>query len=304
LYFFFLQTVTGIGATRFESYTNAINEIMERISEIATNYSSVDDCCGYRNQILDKFCAVQNATELKTCSDRFGYRNCKTCLQCCEATSNLPATCTNPLTQFQEPSRTDLCPAPPRLSYDDIINGVNGTLDSHLVYVDEHLIEQANDLNPEVFIRRVLGGFVMTYDEPNFWSCGGFPNEDSAPFVQGRVEEQFLQCTEVNNSSEYFSLNVTELGLTDLDFLESQENCPARYEGGSGGNIDAGSLVDGTSANYFQQVSCIEAEEAGAQNSLPVYTPNRPTQPKIISATVYYNNNVSCITSLYTAESL
>ena len=59
LYFFFLQTVTGIGATRFELYTNATNEIMERISEIATNYSSVDDCCGYRNQILDKFCAVQ-----------------------------------------------------------------------------------------------------------------------------------------------------------------------------------------------------------------------------------------------------
>ena len=57
LYFFFLQTVTGIGATRFESYTNATNEIMERISEIPRNKSS--DCCGYRNQILDKFCAVQ-----------------------------------------------------------------------------------------------------------------------------------------------------------------------------------------------------------------------------------------------------
>ena len=204
----------------------------------------------------------------------------------------------------------DLCPAPPRLSYDDIINEATGTLDSHLVYLDEHLIEQANDLDPEVFIRRVLGGFVMTYDEPNFGSCGSFPNENYAPIVQGRVEKQFLQCTEVNNGSEYFSLNVTELGLTNLDWLESQENCPARYEGGSGGNggnIDAGSLVDGTSANYFQQFSCIEAEEAGVRNSLPVYTPNRPTQPKIISATVYYNNNVSCqncITSLYTAESL
>ena len=147
----------------------------------------------------------------------------------------------------------------------------------------------------------------MTYDEPNFGSCGGFPNETFAPFVQKLVEEQFSQCTEVNNGSEYFSLNVAKLNLTDLDFLESQENCPARYEGGSGGNggnIDAGSLVDGTSANIFQQVSCIEAEEAGVRNSLPLYTPNRPTQPKIISATVYYNNNVSCITSLYTAESL
>ena len=146
----------------------------------------------------------------------------------------------------------------------------------------------------------------MTYDEPNFGSCGGFPNETFAPFVQKLVEEQFSQCTEVNNGSEYFSLNVTELGLTNLDWLESQENCPARYEGGSGGNggnIDAGSLVDGTSANYFQQVSCQLAGDS-AQNSLPVYTPNRPTQPKIISATVYYNNNVSCITSLYTAESL
>ena len=56
-FFFFLQTVTGIGATSFQSYTNAINEIMERISEIPRNQSS--DCCGYRNQILDKFCAVQ-----------------------------------------------------------------------------------------------------------------------------------------------------------------------------------------------------------------------------------------------------
>ena len=59
-YFFLLQTVTGIGATGFESYTNATNDIIEYISEIVTNRSSVlRDCCGYRNQILDKFCAVQ-----------------------------------------------------------------------------------------------------------------------------------------------------------------------------------------------------------------------------------------------------
>ena len=211
---------------------------------------------------------------------------------CCRATENLPATCTNPLTQFQEPSRTNLCPAPPRLSYDDIINDATGTLDSHLVFVDEHLINRAKDLDPEVFIRRVLGGFVMMNKEPNFGSCGGYPDKDTVENLQGKVETQFLQC----NGTEYFALNGSEINLRRFPWLE--RDCPTDYKGGSGGsgggsggnggNIDGGSLVDGTSANYFQRAVCSELENS----SIPVFTPNNPPQPNI-SATVYYNNNVS-----------
>ena len=213
--------------------------------------------------------------------------------RCCRATENLPATCTNPLTQFQEPSRTNLCPAPPRLSYDDI---TTGALDSHLVFVDEHLINRAKYLDPEVFIRRVLGGFVMMNKEPNFGSCGGYPNKDFVETLQGKVETQFLQC----NGMEYFALNGSEINLRRFPWLE--RDCPTDYEGGSGGNgggsggnrgdIDGGSLVDGTSANIFQQTVCNLTGELKARNSTPVFTPNNPPQPNI-SATVYYNNNVS-----------
>ena len=42
----------GIGATSFDSYTAETQMIID----IADN---VTDCCSYKNQILDKFCARQ-----------------------------------------------------------------------------------------------------------------------------------------------------------------------------------------------------------------------------------------------------
>ena len=256
-----------------------------------------------------------------SCGSSFGYNDCKRCLSCCNATSSLPATCTNPLFQSREPSSSDLCPAPPHLSYDDIAMGTTGRLDSDLVYVDEYLIDKAKDLDPEVFIQRVLGGFVMTYADPDFGQCA--ESVDAVDSVRERAADLFTQCTNISNT-DYFTLDVDALAMEVMEFreflktlntpearmliellslnfteiysfLNSPENCPDLYGNssvsGSGGGegIDGDSVIDGLSRGLFTTFGGTCSEHA--RSALPLFTPNRTNNR--ISATVYYNNNVS-----------
>ena len=161
--------------------------------------------------------------------------------------------------------------------------------------MDEYLIERAKELDPEVYIRRILGGFVLNYEEPEFGSCGGDPNPTSVTELEQTVDLLFSECTDINGT-DYFALdtdryniflnpNATFNATVEFSWLGSQRNCPARNEGR--GEIDDGSLVDGFSANIFQQAACFPVGES----SLPVFTSNFSRRK--IAATVYYNNNVS-----------
>ena len=175
-----------------------------------------------------------------------------------------------------------------------------GRLDSDLVYVDEYLIDRAKDLGPEVYIRRLLGGFVMTYGDPEFGTCAlsSTLDRDLVELSRAAADSAFGVCRDINTTSEYnyFTL-ATDAGINAtvrFPWLTSRENCPALYKGGNNGSrgaqIDGDSLVEGLSANLFQQTSCALAGDDGA---LPVLTLNRTERR--ISATVYYNNNVSWV---------
>ena len=197
----------------------------------------------------------------------------------------MPSTCTYPLSQSSEPRSGDLCPNPPRLSYEDANRTVTGKLDSNLVYVDEYLIRKAEDLDPEIYIQRLLGGFVLSHQEPAFGSC-----ESISTRVEEAANKVFTRCRQIEGS-EYYTAN-----LTEGTWLNRLDNCPALAANTTGSGSDAGpdadSLVDGTSVDLFRGVLCGEKDIGGsASTSLPIFTPNPSTSK--IEATVYYNNNVS-----------
>ena len=159
------------------------------------------------------------------------------------------------------------------------------------MFVDEYLIEKAEDLSPEVYIRRLLGGFVMTYSEPEFGVCGF----GSADTVESFVDSAFIQCTEIDQD-EFYTLNLNSSfippGIPEMfQWLNDEDNCPL-LDGernltgsGSSGGINSDSIVDGFSANLAQIGVC----EIGS-NEQAVYTSN--TLDQKTTATVYYNNNV------------
>lgn len=204
--------------------------------------------------------------------------------RCCTATEDVPRSCTYPLTQFQEPSRNDLCPNPPRLSFEDAFNFTTRRLDSDLVYVDEYLIEKAEDLGSEIYVRRLLGGFVITNHEPNYGSCGVDNLEES-------LDEAFTQCREIRGS-EYYTFNTS---AEEFSWLNTVENCPniSDTSNGNGSGLNADSLVDGTGVDLFRYLVCESNATISNYSSLPIYTPvQTPRSKGTAEATIYYNNNV------------
>ena len=205
----------------------------------------------------------------------------------------LVASCTNPFTQSGEPSIDDLCPSPPRISYNDVRqDATGGRLDSDLVYVDEYLLEKAEDLDAEVYIRRLLGGFVMSYSEPEFGSCGFGNKVSDVDELEDIVNSSFTQCSMIDGRDFYIIL----VNSSEFDFFPWLGNvyyCPLLNEtesgSGSGEVINGNSLVDGFSANLVQSTICNGTNEDDT-SPLAVYTSDFTKQK--ISATVYYNNNV------------
>ena len=206
--------------------------------------------------------------------------------------------CTNPYFQSELYENEELCPTPPRLSYDDVIFEATGRLDSDLVYVDEYLLEKANDLGAEVFIRRLLGGFVMSYEEPQFGSCGFGTKQVDVLELRGFIGQSFTQCTEIFNETEYYSYSTAGSDLLEsLPWLSSEANCPLLHESGSSGfslvpgGIDSESVVDGFSANLAQDTICEQVDDFDNDSSpQPIFTSSFLQQK--IAATIYYNNNV------------
>jgi ATP-binding cassette subfamily A (ABC1) protein 3 len=162
-------SASDIHATKLEDITVAIQTIRNSVQ----NFTDPSECCGYEYQLLDKFCASQEVTNLEkpNCDRDFAYYNCQDCLSCRHAT-------------FSE------CPAPPELSEDDInsVHDLAGPLESDNTYVAEHLLRRAGDELPSVFFRRVQAGFVFGYDEHMDLSCLSsaspqydFPSESDIP---------------------------------------------------------------------------------------------------------------------------
>ena len=219
--------------------------------------------------------------------------------RCCTASTTTAPTCTNPVTQLDESTRSDLCPSPPRVSVADVVNGATGRLDSDLTYVDEVLLEEAIDLGPDVYIRRIQAGFVMSYRDPPYAACG-CSSTDPTRFISSL--EGISECREVDGMPIYALRQDLQWINQDLPWL-NDETCPlfdgSGASGGNGGDCDQCAisddyLVDGSSANILQGLLCSLGTEDNCRHvdrPVAAYTPNQ-TQEQI-TATVYYNNNVS-----------
>ena len=163
------------------------------------------------------------------------------------------------------------------------------------MYVDEYLIQKAEDLDPEVYIRRVLGGFVMSYREPEFGSCDLGNDPLNAENLESLASQSFTLCREINDT-EFYTLS-TNLAAA-FPWMNNEDNCPAltASEGsvGSGAEgLDGNSVVDGFSANVAQMLLCREVNDDSPQ---AIFTTNpSPQSQQNIEATVYYNNNVTYI---------
>ena len=213
--------------------------------------------------------------------------------RCCQARRATTApSCTNPISQTVDFRRRNLCPSPPRVSDADVVNSATGRLDSDLTYVDEVLLEEAIDLDPDVYIRRIQAGFVLSYRDPPFAACGC---SNTNPTMLNIFLQGLSLCREVDGV-KFFARP------EDLPWL-NDETCPL-FDGngassGSGGDcglcaISDDYLVDGTSASILQTSLCsLNASDGCDRDQRPVgaYTPSQTREQ--ITATVYYNNNVS-----------
>ena len=227
------------------------------------------------------------------------YRTYFVICRCCTASTTTAPTCTNPITQLDESTRSDLCPSPPRVSVADVVNGTTGRLDSDLTYVDEVLLEEAIDLDPDVYIRRIQAGFVMSYRDPPYAACG-CNSTDPTRFISSL--QGISECREVDGTPIYALRQDLQWLNQSLPWL-NDDTCPlfdgSSASGGNGGDCDQCAisddyLVDGSSANILQGLLCsLGTEDNCSHVDRPVaaYTPNQTREQ--ITATVYYNNNVS-----------
>ena len=217
--------------------------------------------------------------------------------RCCEATDVIPPTCTYPWIQNIDTLGEIACPAPPRVSYEDVTNNETGRLDSVLTFVDEYLLHRAEDLEPDVYKRRLQGGFIMSYMEPEFGTCGLTSNPELSN--EAIVDGSFLLCREIQGT-DYYTLDTFEYqkalaaSRTNGNWLYSDENCNSDRSMNSSGldstGLDSDSLVDGFSAGIVQEAVCLMDKSDNRPPAL--YIANTQQQMKM-AATVYYNNEVS-----------
>ncbi|CAI8053623.1 ATP-binding cassette sub-family A member 3 [Geodia barretti] len=281
-------TADSIGATELLDYTRDTLDMYSYVQNVETP----SRCCNYSYQILDKFCARQPLKQLNCQQTRFknkfGYRRGQNCLECCKANKAVVPSCTNPLTQTRSPDQEDLCPQPPQVSVDDAESNATGRLESETVFVDETLLRKGNDMSPDVYIRRIQAGFVISYRDPPYAACGC---NDADSFSQNYVNS-LSECTRSDGAQVYALRQRTQF----FDWLS--RDCD---EGGSGSGSGSGSgvapfsmdyAVDGLSANLLQLMACAENSSCDGENS--TVRPTAEFYPKElpqIAVTVYYNNN-------------
>ena len=219
------------------------------------------------------------------------------CFSCCEAQKDPVPTCTNPLTQANQPDQEKLCPASPKLSISDLTSSTIGRLDSDTVFVDEALLRKAVRMDPDVYIRRVQAGIVVSHRDPPYSTCGC---RNSRYFSKEYINP--LTACRIVDGAEMYALRENSASYEMLTWLV--EECPQYNSSGSGSGSGSGGgvfsgdyLVDGPSANTLQFSSCADDEvgplgcmgEAFGDRPLGQYYPDQASQ---ITATVFYNNNV------------
>lgn len=214
--------------------------------------------------------------------------------------------CTNPFTQ--NINIESVCPAVPKVSVEDALSGAVGRLDSDNVYVNEYLLQYADELSiPLNYHRRIMGGFTVGRQEPVYSACGC---SDATDFTMNYVAP-LQQCTDTSSSAPSYVIPGA------FDWYNSSNCLPLAFVGGNvlGSGIslafampilNASVRVDGSSAGVLQGLSCstIEAsaldsnlelscgENSTVQRPISAYS---PVQTQRTSVTLWYNGKVSWI---------
>ena len=155
-----------ISVTNFFDITSGVKELRNSIMKI----NNTDDCCKYKYQILDKFCASHNAFELYYCKERnplFGYSSCIHCLTCCLAVNEMDSC--SVISFFLPHQRTNrFCPSPPSLS---LYSSTTGPLDTTNTFVAEYILRLTEAVGTIHFFQAYQAGFTIAAQDPIFSGC-------------------------------------------------------------------------------------------------------------------------------------
>ncbi|XP_019855200.1 PREDICTED: ATP-binding cassette sub-family A member 3-like [Amphimedon queenslandica] len=295
------RDVDILGLTRYSDMTDIINEMINSTALI--NSSNINNCCNYKYQLLDKYCASRTMSQLMSggsvcpSNEGFGYRPCPECLQCCRAKdySYSISTCTNPYVQdtatrsdtSANAIATDFCPRPPAVSIDEMLNPVppTGPLDDVNVFVAERLLDLSTEIDVYDFSLRYQGGFVLHSTGPTYATCG----------CQNDTDEtcSFLSYSLSTNSSFNSSSRINSLSELCSALEADQPSC-ANADWNYNYNYlsdvcSANASCRGVSFDFTQspaQCSCTDPNQCqiGQTSQAPPPSDSPPT------VTVWYNN--------------
>ncbi len=150
-----------------KNYVDIREGILE-LRESVQNISNVNDCCKYKYQFLDKFCASRNVYELEHCvnvSPLFGYSRCIPCLKCCFAYKP-ERSCSSFYTWGR--SEDQFCPSPPLIS---LHSSTTGPLDTINTFVNEYILRLASRIGFVRFFQTYQAGFTVSSQGPLIGVC-------------------------------------------------------------------------------------------------------------------------------------
>ena len=156
-------TAEDISVTNYLDITQDVDELRESVQ----NISDINECCQYKYQFLDNFCASRNTVDLEQCQNvtSFGYHRCVDCLKCCFAFKK-DRSCSTFYTWTRPEEIT--CPSPPSLG---LHSSSTGPLETVATFVNEYLLRTAERVGPVTFYRKYFAGFTIAAQNPIIYAC-------------------------------------------------------------------------------------------------------------------------------------
>ncbi|XP_019856993.1 PREDICTED: ATP-binding cassette sub-family A member 3-like, partial [Amphimedon queenslandica] len=275
------DNATAIQATDFLDFTSDIESIRSSVA----NISSASDCCSYKYQILDKYCATRTPEELSECTNSdFGYSLCMNCLSCCTARGFKIPSCSDPSAESLYPNDAVFCPAPPVLSLADrTMTDPAGPLDDVNTYTAEKILQYIEKINIGLFETLFQGGFVL-HNTPvsGYAVCGCSNTSQTCSYLTPAL------LSSLNDVPTSVTFNSIDSFVNDFcsAFTDSDPDChlltsPSDWNQDYSGTLAA--CIDQASCDLSQyQCQCVDSQCQFGRTS--------PVVSSVPTATVWYNH--------------
>jgi len=310
-----------LGVTEFLDYTGGVQTVInETLSDLPRVASQ---CCKYRYQILDQFCAMTDLTTECGSSNNFGFNTCKQCLSCCTSRQAQLPSCSNPVYELlSTPDASLFCPAAPQVAFSSTNGDPHRKLESNNVYVAEKLLMVSEELEPSVFYQRFQAGFTVTRRDPPYsvCSCASSASE-TCKFISPLQQESGEECSSQYSISPQCNLVWAAcIGLGNCSFVapsgcrdfgapsgpgsgsgsgSGSSSTPSSHSnpgGGAGAACDVPLpgcyVVDGFSADVMNNASCSPRGLAPSCSVGAQHATYPDTETEEVGVTVWYNNQV------------